>query len=102
MRPHTQMSVTGHTVPIHKGPTKDSGSPTAGGRGAVKYVVQIVNEDELPDGLDMVIVERGDAKPPVLLVSGRPAEVWRAMRALEDAHGPAHVPAAAPTLLYAV
>lgn len=64
----------------------------------MKYEVQLVDDDAMPDGRDLVIVERGPTEPAVMLLAGRPAEVWRAMCEWEAAHD---IPAA-PTLLYAM
>lgn len=50
----------------------------------MQYDVQAVDQDELPVGLDLVIVERGGGQPPVMLLSGRPAEAWLAMRTYES------------------
>jgi hypothetical protein len=63
----------------------------------MKYDVRAVEDDELPEGVDRVIVEREDGSA-VLLVSGEPARCWRFMRAWEDTLEPREV----PTLLYAV
>lgn len=63
----------------------------------MNYVVHVVGEDELPEGRNVVIVER-DGETPLLLVNGTPARVWELMRAYEDTREPADV----PTLLYAV
>ena len=52
----------------------------------VDYVVQEVGDDELPQGRCAVIVERKDG-PPVLLINGLPARVWRLMQAREDERG---------------
>lgn len=63
----------------------------------MQYVVQAVEDGELPEGVDSVIVEQTDGTA-LMLVSGRPAQVWRFMRAWEDTQEPCTV----PTLLYAV
>lgn len=63
----------------------------------MNYVVHVVGENELPEGRNVVIVER-DGEPPLLLVNGLPARVWEMMRAYEDTLEPADV----PSLLYAV
>lgn len=54
------------------------------GLSAVKYEVRIVDDNDLPPGHDLVIVERGPAAPPLMLLSGRPARVWCVMRRWED------------------
>lgn len=46
----------------------------------MQYEVQVVDDGDLPDGRDLVIVERGCDLPAVLIMSGRAAKVWRAMR----------------------
>lgn len=61
------------------------------------YVVQVVDDGELAER-DIVIVERGPDLPAVMLLSGRPAEIWRAMRAWEDTREECTI----PTQLYAV
>lgn len=63
----------------------------------MRYVVQVVDESDLPAGVDTVIVERNDGTA-VMLVSGRPAEVWSSMRAWEDSQEAQCL----PSLLYAV
>jgi hypothetical protein len=63
----------------------------------MQYVVQVVDESDLPAGMDTVIVERSDGTA-VMLVTGRPAQVWLAMRAWEDSREARCV----PSLLYAV
>ena len=50
------------------------------------YVVREVGDDELPEGRHAVIVECKDG-PPVLLINGVPARVWRLMQAREDECG---------------
>lgn len=50
----------------------------------MNYEVQTVGDDELPEGRNVVIVER-ESGPPLLLVSGPPARAWALMRAYEDA-----------------
>lgn len=64
----------------------------------MNYQVQVVADHELPEGVDLVIVERGPHERPVMLLSGRPAEAWAAMRAYGDAVEPRYV----PSLLHAV
>lgn len=49
----------------------------------MKYEVHAVADGALPQGMDRVIVERTDG-PPLLIISGTPARVWRFMRAWED------------------
>jgi hypothetical protein len=53
----------------------------------VKYVVETVDESELPQGVSSVVVER-EGMPPLLLVSGDVAKCWRMMRAWEDVQEP--------------
>jgi hypothetical protein len=69
----------------------------------VQYEVRIVQDGELPDGCDAVIVERADSVA-LMLLSGRPAEVWASMRRWEDSHHQSGCEQlAAPTvLLFAV
>jgi hypothetical protein len=57
----------------------------------MRYEVQAVNADELPEGTDAVIVERGDGTA-VMLVADRPAQVWAAMRQWEDTLEPCTEP----------
>lgn len=63
----------------------------------MQYVVQTVEDNELPEGIDAVIVERADGTA-VMLVSGRPAQVWAMMRGREDSLESELI----PSLLYAV
>ena len=68
------------------------------------YEVQTVGDDELPEGIHKVIVERDDG-PPLLIINGEPARCWRLMRAWEDTLEPPCVPSIimpAQPLLYAV
>lgn len=70
----------------------------------MNYIVQIVGEDELPQGMHMVIVEQKDG-PPIMLINGEPARAWRFMREWEDTREPCTVPSVlvpARPLLYAV
>jgi len=57
----------------------------------VNYVVQVVGEDELPEGRHVVIVER-DEGPPLMLINGPPARTWSLMRAYEDTCESSSVP----------
>jgi hypothetical protein len=57
----------------------------------MNYAVQIVREDELPQGVHMVIVEQ-IAGPPLMLINGPHARAWRFMRAYEDTREPCTVP----------
>lgn len=57
----------------------------------MQYEVQTVEDHQLPDGVDHVIVDQGGGTA-VLLLSGRPAEVWAAMRAWEDSVEPSERP----------
>lgn len=61
----------------------------------MEYEVQIVDDGSLA-GRDMVIVERGPGRPAAMLLCGRPARVWAAMRSWEDSRD-----CGTPTLLYA-
>lgn len=61
--------------------------------------MQVVDDGSLPDGHDVVIVERRSPLPAVMLLAGRPAQVWRAMRAWECSHDQ---PASPSKLLAAV
>lgn len=68
------------------------------------YRIQIVGEDELPQGMCKVIVEMEDG-PPLMLINGEPARAWRLMRGYEDTLEPCSVPSVllpALPLLYAV
>lgn len=66
----------------------------------MKYEVRIVDDNDLPAGRDLVIVERGPGQPPVMLLSGRPAQVWCATRRWEDSLDECHADDVM-TLLYA-
>lgn len=57
----------------------------------MQYLVQTVGDDELPEGMSSVIVERDDG-PPILLINGERAKCWRFMRAWEDSAEEADVP----------
>lgn len=48
----------------------------------MQYVVEVVADGELPEGVDLVIVERRDDSP-LLLLSGRPARAWNFLREWE-------------------
>lgn len=70
----------------------------------MKYAIQVVGEDELPQGIHKVVVERADG-PPLMLVNGQLAQCWRFMRAFEDTQEPPTVPSVLlpeRPLLYAV
>lgn len=60
----------------------------------MNYVVQVVGDDELPEGRHVVIVER-DEGPAVMLINGVPARVWALMRQWEDT-GAMHAAVRAP------
>lgn len=47
------------------------------------YQVETVGDNDLPEGVHLVIVERDDA-PPILILNGQPARLWAMMRAWED------------------
>lgn len=49
----------------------------------MQYEVQIIEDDVMPEGHDLLIVERGPGETPMLLLAGRPAEAFLAMRAYE-------------------
>ena len=57
----------------------------------MKYIVEIVGDDELPGGMESVIVERDD-EPPLLLLSGTVARCWSMMQAYEATLEPAWQP----------
>ena len=63
----------------------------------MRYIVQPVADNELPEGVTFVIVER-EGGQHLLLVAGEHARGWRFLRAWEDGREPCEV----PTLLYAV
>lgn len=63
----------------------------------MQYEVQLVAQDALPGHRDLVIVER-DGQPPVMLLAGRPAQAWSAMRDYEAAVGKCDE----PSMLHAV
>lgn len=63
----------------------------------MRYEVQPVGDDELPEGIHVVIVER-EREPHLMLLNGLPARVWRLMREWENDLGSA----SEPSLLYAV
>jgi len=70
----------------------------------MRYHVHVVGDDEMPEGLDRLIVERKDGTA-VLLLSGVYAECWQFMRAYEDTREPCTVPTIllpVRPLLYAV
>lgn len=71
----------------------------------MQYVIEVVAEGELPQGINKVVVERVDG-PPLMLINGEPARVWRFMRSYEDTLEPCTVPTiclpAMPPLLRAV
>lgn len=57
----------------------------------MQYAIQVVGDNELPEGLNKVIVEQVDG-PPLMLINGELARAWRFMRAYEDALEPCDVP----------
>lgn len=57
----------------------------------MNYEVQVVADDELPEGVSRVIVEREGA-PPLLLLCGEPARTWLFMRSYEDTLEPWYLP----------
>ena len=73
------------------------GVESRGGLSGMQYEVHEVGAGELPGGADVVIVERGDGTA-LLLLTGRPAQVWAAMRSWEES---CELPAV-PSLLFAV
>lgn len=48
----------------------------------MKYEVKTVEPHELPEGVERVIVQRGD-RPPVLIITGEAARCWEFMRRWE-------------------
>lgn len=69
-----------------------------GGLSGMQYEMKVVDPGELPEGTDVVIVERGDGTA-LMLLAGRPAQVWAAMRAYEDTVEPCDLPSVlSPTL----
>ena len=67
----------------------------------MKYLVHTVGDDELPEGVPFVIVER-DKEPPLLLIGGEVARCWRFMRAWENTCEPAWQPTVTLPYLAAV
>lgn len=70
----------------------------------MRYQVQVVGIDEMPEGIDRLIVEREDGTA-LLLLSGVYADCWAFMRAYEDTREPCTVPSIlmpARPLLHAV
>lgn len=71
----------------------------------MRYQVQVVGNDEMPEGIDRLIVEREDGTV-LLLLSGVYADCWQFMRAYEATREPRTVPSillpVARTLLHAV
>lgn len=68
----------------------------------MQYAIQVVGNEELPEGVDRVIVER-ENEPPLMLISGELARCWRFVRAYEDALEPCELPSIMlPALLHAV
>lgn len=63
----------------------------------MRYQVRPVGDDELPEGVHVVIVEC-ETEPHVMLVNGGPARAWALMRAWEHEQEPC----TRPSLLYAV
>lgn len=57
----------------------------------MKYRVQVVADNALPEGCNQVIVEVDDG-PPLLLISGVAAECWNFMRAWEGTQEPSWQP----------
>lgn len=55
------------------------------------YIVQVVGDHDLPEGIDHVIVER-ESEPAVLILSGGAARCWTLMRDYEDTIEPRFVP----------
>lgn len=49
----------------------------------MQYEVLAVGDDELPEGVDHLVVEQPDG-PPVLLINGAPARCWAYMQAFQD------------------
>lgn len=57
----------------------------------MQYVVQAVGDDELPEGIHHLVVERHDG-PPFLLINGAPARCWAFMQETQDMSEPCSVP----------
>ncbi len=70
----------------------------------MQYAIQVVGDDDLPQGVNKVVVERNDGTA-LMMINGELARCWRFLRAWEDTLEPCTVPTimlpAAP-LLYAV
>ncbi|MET1062187.1 MAG: hypothetical protein ABWX71_04775 [Aeromicrobium sp.] len=69
----------------------------------MNYEVQVVDDGDLPEGHDLVIVERGPDQPHVMLLCGRLAQAFLAVRQLEDLYETPCVPTElyVPPRLYA-
>ena len=76
------VSVARRNLPVYHGVIHKTVTPQSQGA-RVDYIVQEVRDDELPEGRHVVIVERENG-PPVMLINGAPARVWRLMQAWED------------------
>lgn len=61
----------------------------------MQYVVQTVGDDELPEGMDRVAVERPDGTV-ILFINGAPARCWAFMQSVQDMWEPT----AEPTILF--
>lgn len=68
----------------------------------MQYVVHIVEEHELPEGIGHVIVERPEPQPAVLIITGETARCWQLMRRWEEQLEPASTPTVAMPSLRAV
>ncbi len=70
----------------------------------MQYAIEVVGDDDLPQGVHKVVVER-EGQQSMLLINGPLAQCWRFMRAYEDTIEPCDVPTIllpATPLLYAV
>jgi hypothetical protein len=68
----------------------------------MQYAVLTVAEDELPEGVQHVIVERPEPDPPLLIITGETARCWEFMRRWEDTLEPSSVPTVTRPYLRAV
>jgi hypothetical protein len=57
----------------------------------VRYAIEVVGENELPEGTHTVIVEREEG-PPLMLLNGPVGRAWQLMRSYEDTLEPCTVP----------
>lgn len=57
----------------------------------MQYEIQVVGEDELPQGMNKVVAEQADGTV-LMLINGELARCWRFLRAWEDTLEPCTVP----------